>query len=119
MTAIPPVLEKPVSRLMELDQASVFALADVAEERLRQIEREGWTPEHDDQHRAGEMAAAGAAYALAPHTPSTSQSLRPSFWPWGQEWWKPGSLQRNRARAGALVVAEIARHFRSAYSTIK
>lgn len=29
------------------------ALRDVATERLRQIESEGWTPEHDDEHKAG------------------------------------------------------------------
>ena len=111
---IPPILEKSIRRLMELDQESVMALADIAEERLRQVESEGWTLAHDDAHRSGEMSAAAAAYALAPHTPSTSRSLRPSFWPWGQEWWKPKSLHRNRTRAGALLVAEIARHSRTA-----
>lgn len=28
----------------------------IAAERARQISREGWTPEHDDEHRNGEMA---------------------------------------------------------------
>lgn len=30
----------------------------IAAERQRQIEKEGWTPEHDDTHGAGEMAEA-------------------------------------------------------------
>ena len=30
----------------------------IAKERQRQIEQEGWTPEHDDHHAEGEMAAA-------------------------------------------------------------
>lgn len=109
-----PGLDRALSVLMEKDQASVFALADIAEERVTQIEREGWSTGHDDAHPKDEMAKAAAAYALAPHTPSRSQSLRPSFWPWGQEWWKPHSWHRNRVRAGALLVAELARHLRSA-----
>jgi hypothetical protein len=108
------LLDKSVERLMQLDQASVFALADIANERLRQIEQEDWTPAHDDQHKAGEMARAAAAYAMAPHTPSRVASVRPSFWPWGQEWWNPKSTHRNQVRAGALLVAELARHLRSA-----
>jgi hypothetical protein len=113
MTAI-PILDEPVKRLMALDQDSVFALADIANERLRQIEKEGWSPAHDDAHASGQMSKAAAAYALADHSPSSHRSLRPSFWPWGQDWWKPGSLHRNRVRAGALLVAELARHLRSA-----
>lgn len=105
-------LEDTIKRLMESDQESVFALGYIAEERLRQVEAEGWTPAHDDHHASGEMSKAAAAYALAPHTPSTNTSLRPSFWPWGQEWWKPKSLHRNRVRAGALLVAELARNLR-------
>lgn len=111
---LPPVIAKPFARLMELDQESIFALGDIAAERVRQVEAEGWTPAHDDKHGSGEMAKAAAAYALATHTPSSAQSLRPSFWPWGQEWWKPKSLHRNQVRAGALLVAELARHLRSA-----
>ena len=34
----------------------------IAEERHRQIEKEGWTPEHDDQHNAGDLVHAAAAY---------------------------------------------------------
>lgn len=36
----------------------------IADERLRQIEEEGWTVEHDDSHTLGEMALAAALYAL-------------------------------------------------------
>lgn len=114
MTGI-PILDAPIKRLMELDQASVFAIADIAAERVRQIDKEGWTPAHDNQHGLGEMAKAAAAYAIAPHTSTKHEySLRPSFWPWGQQWWKPGSPHRNCVRAGALLVAELARHLRSA-----
>ena len=43
MTTI-PALETVIGRLMDKDQASVFALLDIATERLRQITAEGWTP---------------------------------------------------------------------------
>ena len=42
----------------------VGAIDDVAAERKRQIEVEGWTAEHDDYHPPGELAQAGACYAL-------------------------------------------------------
>ena len=99
---------------MQLDQASVYAIADIAAERVRQIEKEGWSAAHDDAHAHGELARAAAAYALAPHTISRVHSTEPLFWPWARKWWKPGSLHRNRVRAGALLVAELARHLRSA-----
>jgi hypothetical protein len=105
-----PVLDKPIARLMELDQASVFALADIAAERVRQIEKEGWTLEHDDGYVEGEMAQAAACYAL--HGFTTVQVFR--FWPWSERWWKPKGLHHNQVRAGALLVAELARHLRSA-----
>jgi len=34
------------------------AALDVLAERRRQIEAEGWTPEHDDEHDAGALALA-------------------------------------------------------------
>ncbi|HHG5409119.1 TPA: hypothetical protein ACPWMT_005896, partial [Pseudomonas aeruginosa] len=41
------------------------AWLDVQAERRRQVEAEGWTPEHDDGHSHGQMARAAACYALA------------------------------------------------------
>jgi len=35
----------------------------IAAERLRQIDKEGWTPEHDDEHCDGELALAACCYA--------------------------------------------------------
>lgn len=35
----------------------------IAAERQRQVEKEGWTPEHDDEHESGELALAAACYA--------------------------------------------------------
>ncbi len=39
------------------------AARDVLAERRRQVEAEGWTPEHDDEHDKGEMVAAAISYA--------------------------------------------------------
>jgi hypothetical protein len=113
MTVI-PALDAAVKRLMVLDQESVFALVDIAEERVRQISGENWSPEHDNKHAGGELAKAAAAYALAPHTHKYASSLRPTFWPWDQSWWKPKSTHLNQVRAGALLVAEMARRLRMA-----
>ena len=41
------------------------AVLDVLAERRRKIEVEGWTPEHDDEHSAHELAEAAACYCLS------------------------------------------------------
>jgi hypothetical protein len=85
----------------------------IAEERQRQIEVEGWTFEHDDSHRAGELAAAAVCYAL-PHFIRT-ENLVNALWPWNKQWWKPAiqplkdTRIRELAKAGALIAAEIDR----------
>lgn len=93
------------------------AIADVAAERRRQIEAEGWTPEHDDEHGAGELAAAAAAYAFSAATEGRYLAADPlGFWPWDTSWWKPRGARRDLVRAGALIVAEIERIDRAALS---
>lgn len=72
---------------------------EIAAERQRQIDEEGWTPEHDDTHAQGEMASAAACYCLG--------TLR--YWPWAPAWWKPKGRRRDLIRAAALIVAEIER----------
>lgn len=86
------------------------ALEDIAAERRRQIEAEGWTPEHDDEHQAGQLADAAACYALY----NFPRVIRTRFWPWAQEWWKPKDFRRDLVKAGALIVAEIERMDRAA-----
>ena len=93
------------------------ALADVAAERRRQIDVEGWTPEHDDEHANGELATAAACYAASgavtfPWAPRFRG--RHLVWPWSREWWKPRGRRSDLVRAGALIVAEIERLDRSA-----
>jgi hypothetical protein len=100
-------------------------IEEIAAERRRHIEVEGWTPEHDDAHIYGEMAHAAAAYAS--HTEHREQidvfAARAGggqsrvgwflphrlLWPWAREWWKPTTRRRDLIKAGALIVAEIER----------
>ncbi|MEM7069834.1 MAG: hypothetical protein AAF478_13230 [Pseudomonadota bacterium] len=90
------------------------ALEDIAAERQRQLEKEGWTLEHDDTHINGEMATAAACYALAVVDEQDGGILRlpdktPYVWPWDDKWWKPCDRRRNLVKAGALIIAEIER----------
>lgn len=84
------------------------ALTLIAAERRRQIEQEGWTPEHDDEHDSGQLASAASVYAA---TLRDCGSGVPVGWPWGHGWWKPTPDNRVRelVKAGALIVAEIER----------
>lgn len=104
----------------------------ITAERQRQIEREGWTPEHDDEHANSELAWAAVCYAA----PKPVRALLPTQvrpcgcrsvdecrhnifrceryrdpWPWDAEWDKRGKHDRLRqlAIAGALIAAEIDR----------
>ncbi|HEJ9850718.1 TPA: hypothetical protein SMN88_000597 [Pseudomonas aeruginosa] len=112
------------------------AWLDVQAERRRQVEAEGWTPEHDDEHDSGELAAAGAAYALHaadhlnPYSQGDGGDEAPSCWPWhdgiagrgeGPEktepaWWKPSTPRRDLVKACALALAEIERLDRAGIS---
>jgi hypothetical protein len=58
----------------------------ILQERRRQIEVEGWTSDHDDNHESGEIGRAGACYETAAlhDNPKISHT-----WPWATEWWKP------------------------------
>lgn len=90
----------------------------IAEERRRQLEDEGYSLEHDDRHRRGEMARAASCYAMpVGYRDYTGQSgtplaeRQPFDWPWQPEDWSPTPVQRLRelAKAGALIAAEIDR----------
>ena len=102
------------ARMVALTTPGTFA---IAEERQRQIASEGWTPEHDDEHAGGEMAWAGAAYALVAGGMQPDAALA-RIWPWAGRWWKPRTVAgartdenriRDLTRAGALIAAEIDR----------
>lgn len=89
----------------------------ISEERERQTEKEGWTTEHDDTHSNGELATAGACYAIA----HRKVGLAAYGWPFKKvngggftepDGFKPSTELRNLIKAGALIAAEIDRLLR-------
>jgi hypothetical protein len=100
---------KPFRRPTSSDRV----IAEIGRERRRQIETENWSLAHDDEHAGGQLALAGAAYAMASHLPLLSMNKPqpdvPAIWPWDPEWWKPTNPRRNLIKAAALIVAEIER----------
>src|SRR5688500_12055373 len=116
----------------------------IAAERRRQIDVEGWSPEHDDKHEKDELAHAAAVYAW----PSPRPVFVKKAWPWDFKWWKPtlpggsgttypwgremdrgfphfsaaqwrGARIRDLVKAGALIAAEIDRLQRAAAAETK
>lgn len=104
------------------------AANDVLAERERQVTGEGWTAEHDDDHKAGEMALAACCYAspnlLYVMDNRANAVIFKDPWPWDEHWDKRGyngnstmankSLSAGKRRdllvkAGALIIAEIER----------
>lgn len=83
----------------------------IAAERQRQMAVEGWTPEHDDEHKQEELLMAAYAYiAKAWSGPTVDMIVPPACWPWSRSWWKPSpDKTRNLVKAGALIAAEIDR----------
>ena len=88
-------------------QARTQAATDVLAERRRQIEQEGWTPEHDDQYAPIALALASASYAMGDLYQTAGKP--PSIWPWNPLTWMPGTDRRNYVKAGALILAAIER----------
>lgn len=86
------------------------AALDVLTERRRQIDAEGWTPEHDDEHNCQELAMAAACYAG-----NAGGYVWADGWPgeivfpWDRSLWKPSTPRRDLVKAAALILAEIER----------
>ncbi len=98
-------------------------IEQIAAERLRQTQKLGWSPDHDDEHD-GDLAAAAVCYASVPYRHQRFSKARnttpPAGWPWSDDDWKPGKQQddgiiptreriRELVKAGALIAAEIDR----------
>lgn len=94
-------------------------VTEIAKERTRHWEEEGWNRAHDDQHTEGELAKAGAVYALPIKLRSSSPTATEGpglkigdyIWPFSNDWYKPTPENRVKelAKAGALMAAEIDR----------
>lgn len=85
----------------------------IQDERKRQIEQEGWTPEHDDTHVLGEMLTAAACYRSAAIaikngcTVSQARTTTEAYWPWdGGSFKIADEPVRNWVKSGALAMAE-------------
>lgn len=89
------------------------AIELIADERARQVVKEGYTFQHDDEHGAGELAMAAMCYAMLPCW--RPAEMAPMGWPWSNidpmDGFKPTPDDRIRelVKAGALIVAEIER----------
>ena len=97
----------------------------IIEERIRQQEKEGWTAEHDDEHKDGSLAMAAALYASPSDHLMDVTGKDP--WPWVENitqeldrgnrtktihvWDSRKKFDRMRRLqvAGALIVAEMER----------
>lgn len=105
------MLDTILAKLRLLDPASVAAIEVIAEERLRQIEREGYSPAHDQQHTPQELARAGIAYGVA--FCGWPQDARSAWWPWAEPGFRPDPT-KDLPRSGAMMVSAIARQVRPA-----
>lgn len=90
----------------------------IKEERERQLSEEGWTPEHDKNHKNGELIKAAICYAypgeniniFIPNVINMDFKKKYIF-PFDPFWWKPTPDDRLKelAKAGALIAAEMDR----------
>lgn len=117
-------------QLGSISETAMSALDGIAAERRRQIEVEGWSPEHDDRHDSGELAEAAACYAAhkpiyygrtseppfmrRPRQGATREPHGPYLqvepvWPWPEPINKEAQRRRDLVKAGALIIAEIER----------
>lgn len=117
------VLEAATALRLSAGGGASQAARDVLAERRRQIEAEGWTPEHDDEHTDFSLARAAAAYAygssvnqihrsvIDAHGLSGVTHFLKSIWPetWAWKWFKPTNRRRDLVKAGALILAEVER----------
>lgn len=84
----------------------------VLDERIRQVDVEGYSPRHDAGHE-GDLICAAIGYASYDHglqeygVAATTEELA-ATWPWAPEFWKPtGDRVRDLTKAAALLVAAI------------
>lgn len=110
----------PLAHLREAAPHQLVALTPAAHralaERRRQIDAEGFTPEHDDEHEVGRLICAAICYAGA-DTTNYPAGEPPDMWPCAPEWWKPGDDSRNLDKATALLLAASEQLDRAAAAT--
>ena len=115
----------------DITRQTIVALIELAGERARQVQVEGFTPEWDDKHQpTGNLALAAAAYAtfaampnetVREHHARSLWGFVPGFtgilgqlWPWPAQWFTPCDRRAELVKAGALILAELERLARQA-----
>lgn len=89
-----------------------MGVALIAAERTRQIEKLGWTGEHDDKHDKAELAEMAECYLLEAAEQAGARIVGTSafpLWPFRDGWKPSDDPVRNLIKAGALIAAEIDR----------
>lgn len=108
----------------------LYIVEDLAAERLRQINGEGYSLDHDDRYVMGELEMGAAAYAMAasfetPENrahfitgwpdgtihPLTGEALPTAgqVWPFEGIYFRPTTPRRDLEKAGAMIIAAIGR----------
>lgn len=82
----------------------------IAEERTRQHQDLGYDELGDDNYVSGELRDAAIAYAQV--CDDSYCDMLPDCWPWTEEAFKPGSIEENLVKSGALIAAELDRRYR-------
>lgn len=100
------------------------AIELITQERLRQVNEEGWTSEHDDKWEDNELAGAAACYAA---NAAGSRILQRcwiegiedrgaakrcvSLWPFDRKWDKRATHDKKKCLviSGAFIIAELER----------
>lgn len=112
-------------RIRKVPPAFLYIAEELAAERRRQIQGEGYDLAHDDDHVDGQLADAAAAYCMAATDvgagilatdqavaaiPGTRLAAIRAAWPWDPGSFKPDDGRRRcLVKAGALVIADIGR----------
>lgn len=104
------LLERAFEAMGWRARMSAFAMAALAE-RERQKYVKGYDEAHDDMQLPGELARAGAAYALW-HSGFARGTVRTDIWPWRGLRMRPQDIRHDLARACALIMAEGESHDR-------
>ncbi len=112
-------------RIRNAPPAFQYIVEEIASERLRQINGEGFSLAHDDTHNDGSLAAGAAAYAFAGSLQTAKRrdplafwgafprdndlSLLRQLWRYRTASFKPTTPRRDLIKASAMIIAEIGR----------
>lgn len=112
-----PGLRTMLEDVAELGGPQSPGAALIAQERRRQVEAEGYTPDHDDGHRYADLAVVAAALAVFGSDATVVDPVGRVDQDTGEDVWglvkKHGDDVTGMVVAGALIAAEIDRMLRA------